>query len=357
MEAAQHDKRFAAGKGKEPLEAGASLNDSLKPIIPEDEFGSGTLDSAYQPMVWRDMGKMFQQEILSDVMLMAEGQSIPCHKLLLASASEYFYNKLVAASNASAHNLLEIEGISFKTLKVIVSYIYTGHVNITVENAGHVIPACKNLKLNSAYATCVSYLMDKITPANSIGLHNVATINEVPQLQKRAKEVMVNDFKEVVSGPQFQNMSAHDVEEYIQNEGLRIPNEDPVYDAVISWIRYQPDERSLHFSQLIKDIRFRFCSTYCVRYVALKEPLMETAEYQQVLLSALKHQTDDGFCLDKVRSECKDCNVLPRQGYQCKPTMHIIGGVSDPGDHTTKECWRLKKGNGRVSGIILCPWH
>ncbi len=358
MEAVQHNRTFAAGKagdGTESLEAGTSQDDSPKPTITEEEFGSGTLDSAYQPQAWRDMGKMFQQEILSDVMLMAEGQSIPCHKILLASASEYFYTKLVAASDASAHNLLEIEGISFKTLKAIVSYIYTGHVNITVENAGNVIPACKILKLSSAYATCESYLMDKITPANSIGLYNVATINGIPQLQKKAKEVMVNNFKEVVSGPEFQSMSVHDVEEYIQNEGLRIPNEDPVYDAVISWISYQPEERSLHFSQLIKNIRFRFCSTFCVRYVALKEPLMDTAEYQKVLLSALKHQTDGGLCLDKVRSECKDCSILPRQGYQCKPSMHIIGGVSDPGDHTSRECWRLENGKWEAGWDYSMP--
>ncbi len=62
----------------------------------------------------------------SDVMLMAEGQSIPCHKFLLVAASGYVYSRLVVTPDAVNHNLLEIEGVSFQTLQIIVSYLYTG---------------------------------------------------------------------------------------------------------------------------------------------------------------------------------------------------------------------------------------
>ncbi len=51
-------------------------------------------------------------------MLMAEGQSIPCHKFLLAAASEYFYSRLVVETETLNSNLLEIEGVTFNALKV-----------------------------------------------------------------------------------------------------------------------------------------------------------------------------------------------------------------------------------------------
>ncbi len=153
--------------------------------IAEKEFGSGTSDCNFQSRVWKGMGKLFKQETLSDVMLMAEGHSIPCHKFLLAASSEYFYNKLVAATDAVDHNLLEIEGISFQTLKVIVSYMYTGNINITVENAGDVISLCKTLKLNSAYDTCEASLKEQANPANCIGLHRMAGRNDVKDLKER----------------------------------------------------------------------------------------------------------------------------------------------------------------------------
>ncbi len=325
------------------------LEAPVKLTIPEDEFGSGTMDSTYQPQTWGKMGKLFQQETLSDVMLMAEGQSIPCHKFLLAAASEYFYDKLVAASDAvGGHNLVEIEGISFHTLKIIISYLYTGHIKITVENAKDMIPACKMLKLHSACETSESYLMEKLSPANCIGLYKVAAANNMEQFKAKAREIMMTDFRDVVSGAEFQNMSLDDIEEYIQNEDLGIPNEDAVYDAVIAWIKYRPDNRSGHFSRLVKSIRFQLCSSYCLRYIVSKEPFMQTLEHQQMLVSALKHQIPDNFCWDKVRDDCTHCSILPRRGYQSIPQMVVLGGQADPGNITKTECWKLERGGWNV---------
>ncbi len=154
----------------ESMDTETSVDAPVALTIPKDEFGCGTLDLAYSPQIWRDIGKLFQQETLSDVMLMAEGQSIPCHKFLLAVASEYFYDRLVVASNSVNHNLLELEGISFQTLKVIVSYLYTGNINITLENAGDVVSVCKMLKLKSAFATCEAFVLENISPQNCIEL-------------------------------------------------------------------------------------------------------------------------------------------------------------------------------------------
>ncbi len=334
-----------------------NLSEAVFPTctIAEKEFGSGTSDCNYQARVWKDMGKLFQRDTLSDVMLMAEGQSIPCHKFLLAAASEYFYNKLVAASDAVDHNLLEIEGISFQTLKVIVSYLYTGNINITVENAGDVISLCKTLKLSSAHDTCEAFLKEQANPANCIGLHRMASRHDVVELKEKSREIMMNNVKEVVAGPEFLNMSVDEVEEYIQNENLRIPNEDPVYDAVISWIRHQPEERESCFTKLLRSVRLRFCSAYCLRYTVADEPLMGTGEHQKLLVSALKHQDPDTMCWDRVRSECKDCSLLPRQGFHRISNMIIIGGkVSDTDtDITVNECWRLESEKWEV--LKECP--
>ncbi len=320
--------------------------------IEEKEFGSGTSDCDYQARVWKDMGKLFQQETLSDVMLMAEGQSIPCHKFLLAAASEYLYNRLVVASDAVDHNLLEIEGISFQTLKVIVSYIYTGNINITVQNAGDVISFCKTLKLNSAYDTCEAFLKEQANPANCIGLHRMAIRNDVKELKEKTREIMMNNFNEVVAAPEFLDMSVDEVDEYIQNEDLRITNEDPVYDAVISWIRHQPEERESSFSHLLKSVRLRFCSAYCLKYTVAEESLMGTGEHQKALVSALKHQDPDTLCWDRVRSDCKDCSILPRVGYHGISNMIIIGGVSETCVITMDQCWRLE--NGEWKGMKGC---
>ncbi len=212
-----------------------------KSTIPEAEFGLGVVDSAYRAQTWNGMGKLFQQETLSDVMLMAEGQSIPCHKFLLAAASEYFYKGLVVETETVNPNLVEIEGITFNALKVIVSYLYTGNIEITADTVKDVIPACKILKLRTASDICETFAMETVNPGNCIGLYKMATANDFYNLSAKALHVMENNFNAVVSGKEFFTMSETDLAGYIQNENLKIPNEDPVFEAVKSWIRHREE--------------------------------------------------------------------------------------------------------------------
>ncbi len=79
---------------------------------------------AYKRRVWDNQRKHFQQDQLTDVMLAAGGQSIPCHKLLLSSASQFFHDKFVVHPETLEHSILNIEGIDFDTLTAIVSFVH-----------------------------------------------------------------------------------------------------------------------------------------------------------------------------------------------------------------------------------------
>ncbi len=326
-----------------------------KPTIPEHEFGSGSLDSTFQPRVFRDMGKLFQQETLSDVMLMAEGQSIPCHKFLLAAASDYFYNKLVVASNAVDHNLLEIEGISFQILKIIVSYLYTGYIKITDDNVKALIPACKKLKLQSACEICEKASTDLVNPMNCIGLYYMAVAHGVQQLKEKAEQVMVNAFKDVTAGSEFLSMSVEAMEEYIRKDDLKIANEDPVFQAVVSWIEHQPEQRNSLITRLISSVRLRFCSTNYLTQVVASEPLMENLDCHKQLVAALSYKSDTSIYSFPTGSGTCDANVVPRKGYKTHSNLILIGGESDPGSNTEVDCWRMENEGWKVMEGCAMP--
>ncbi len=319
-----------------------------KLTLPQAEFGLGISDSAYRPEIWNGMGKLFQQETLSDVMLMAEGQSIACHKFLLAAASEYFYDRLVVDTESLNSVLLEIEGVSFSVLKVIVSYLYTGNINISLENEMEVITACKMLKLTSASDTCEKFALETVNPGNCIQLFKMARKHDVQHLSAKALNVMVSNFTDVVSGGQFFSMPEDLVVEYIQNENLKIPNEDPVFEAVVSWIRHQPQERESSFKRLVTHVRLRYCSTHYLTQVVRKEPLMDNNEHQKILVAALVHHTAADF-----PDSSKPPRTPPRKGYKRTATLMTIGGRSDPGMIARTEIWRLEEAEWRV--MEQCP--
>ncbi len=301
---------------------------SVKLVIPEEEFGSGVSDSIYQPLVFKEMGKLFQYERLSDIMLMAEGQSIPCHKFLLASASEYFYRKLVREGESLNNNLLEVENISFPTLKLIVSYLYTGRINIAAENAKELILACEILMLRSLLNTCEKYIQDQglVNPVNCIGFYNMATgLHNTTCLKEIACNIMISKFKEVVTGPEFKAMTEEEVIKYIQREELKLPNEDPVYNAVATWVRHDLENRKSCFPKLIQHVRLRYCSASHLHDIVSKDELMGNLECQKLLSSALMNP-GLGFTSESTAA---------RSGYEDPFTLIVFGGVPDP-DHGKK---------------------
>ncbi len=96
---------------------------------PEEPWSAA--GEVYRCRVWQDLRSLFQEDELTDVMLTAEGQSIPCHRVLLAAASKFFHDKFVTHPESLDHNLLDIEDVDFDTLRSIVSFIYSGRVQLT----------------------------------------------------------------------------------------------------------------------------------------------------------------------------------------------------------------------------------
>ncbi len=333
----------------------------VKPTIPEEEFGSGICDFSYQPQVVKDMGKLFQQETFSDVMLMAEGRSIPCHKFVLAAASEYFYNRLVMEPEGVKHNLLELEDISFPLLKVIISYIYTGCINITVENASDVFPVLQRLKLKSACDACEPFLVDAVNPSNCIGLYRMATAEQNAQLLKvKAEEVMVNNFQEVISYPEFQNLSLQELEQYIQSDNLRVPNEDAVFGAVVSWCGYNAEARIPDFIRVIKHVRLHYCTNHYLSQVVAHEPLMESLECHKLVIAAMASKSTDTCSIHQNQAALdQDYSASPRRSYRKASTMLVVGGnisVDQCDDCPSSQCWYLYKNewnNTKASALPL----
>ncbi len=320
----------------DPTSSPQNAASASKTTIPEKMFGSGVDDWAYQSNFFKGIGQIFQNEQFSDIMLMAEGQSIPCHRMVLAAASEYFHRMITASMEGEGenHNLLEIEGIKFHTLQLIVSYLYTGFISLTVDNANDVIAASKLLKLESLYRTCEEHLMGITDVQNCITLYRIAKLHGVDGLRDKARKLMLERFSDIVAGDQFMAMIEQELTEYIQSDDLCLRNENEVFAAVVAWIGHDPEKRKLCMDSLIEHVRLPYCTEFYLKHVVSNEPLMKTLVCSQVLVKSLSvagsnhvHSTD-----------CYHCSITPRSHYT-KTNLQSIGGIGEKG--IVRTCWYL----------------
>ncbi len=237
-------------------------------------------------------------------MLIAEARSIPCHKVLLAASSEFFRDKLIINPESLEHNILEIEEIDFDTLTLVVSYIYSGNIELTVETTEKLIPASVSLMLPELTNECENFLDKKVNSGISdcSAICKIAKANSLENVAKKAWEVLLRNFNEVITTDAFKDSTENELEEYIRDENLNVASEDPVFEAVVTWVRHDMENREDKFEELMEHITLSHCSLGFLADVVMKEPLMQSGRGLQELAKAMHvHATSPSLRLGTAR--------------------------------------------------------
>ena len=361
------------GMGTRPS---ASADDAMikANTSPQEVWSPGSTEM-YKARVWEDLRDLFQQDELTDVMLAAEGQSIPCHRVLLAAASKFFHGKFVVNPESLDHNLLDIEDIDFYTLTSVVSYIYSGRVALTMEKTEKLVPASVSLMLPELTKVCKDFLHHNISHDKStcIDIHRIARKNSLTDLAEEAWEVMLQEFEPVSQLHSFKKLSETELQEYISDEGLNIASEDPVFEAVVMWVRHDVENRKSSFENLIENVKLSHCTPRFLGEVVKQEPLMKTMNCFERLADAMfQHMTtpvqlgtatcrrgtnngntliaihqDEYWTLKDGKSEWvnQGSSEGKKLGYSsaCMTGDGILvtGGMSDNNGGSSKQCWML----------------
>ncbi len=69
-----------------------------------------------------------------------------------------------------------------------------------------------------------------------------------------AWQVMLKNFQEISKVNAFREMSETDLQDYISDERLNVANENPVFEAVVTWVRHDIENRKPSFENLIQTV-------------------------------------------------------------------------------------------------------
>ncbi|XP_059046383.1 transcription factor GAGA-like isoform X3 [Achroia grisella] len=100
---------------------------------------------SYKKNMCNGFSDLQQREEFVDMTLAAEGHFVKVHKNLIALASPFL--KEILKSAPCQHPIIFLTHISQKTLSYLLEYIYTGEVQVPMENMNSFIEACKYLHL------------------------------------------------------------------------------------------------------------------------------------------------------------------------------------------------------------------
>lgn len=177
------------------------------------------------------------------------------HRIVLYAASSYFralLSGLWANANQDTHTIGEISG---HTLSAIVSYCYTGRIDLDADNIYEIAVNASMMNLVKLESWCEKYLADSMRLKNCVDLLQFGELHNMRQLKAKGVEMALLQFQHLMKFDEFLEMRVESLEELLASDHLFVYSEEVAYDAAIQWIRHDSTNRKRFFSRLVLLVR------------------------------------------------------------------------------------------------------
>ena len=229
----------------------------------------------------------------NDVIVIAQNQRIVANKLVLGCFCPYFEEKLNNAEKDSYVIEMEVPVYDVDTLRLIMDYFYTGTISINDHNVSSILEQAHFFKLNEVIQFCFDYLKEGISCENCFTFRGQAKLYGNSSLECVATNFINNNFQHVINTSSFKQLNKPDLLNcLLRSTEASIPAS-IVYEAAVSWTKYDVESRSKCFHELLNLIDFEQLSLdFMQRSVASEELVQNDSTCMKFVFKYLKSAYD-----------------------------------------------------------------
>ena len=263
-----------------------------------------------------------------------EGQpilAITAHRLVLAASIPYFKAMFKSDMQEAAQQDITLHGCVANAVKSLVEFVYTGTVEVNVNNAQDLLVTANMFGLPSIVDCCSKFIGKHISPANCLGIRDFAVIHNLEVLQKQSAAYSFEHFSKVSRQEEFVALSLSQVISLVKCDDVRVDSEEDVYDSVTRWIYHDLESRAVHADMLYNYVRFPILSLKFLKDVVSNNNLLQSMKGAEYLSKAFEYYKNPGVVIfaNPKKTQPRSCV----QGIIC-----VIGGVGDTGDSLNDSC-------------------
>lgn len=181
------------------------------------------------------------------------------HRVILTASSKYFTAALGPNFQEGSKSEFVLDGTDGETVKAIVDFCYTGHIDLTEENVLKFLAIASSVHLDLLEEKCCRLYDDKLGVTNCIGTLVVADRYSKVGLRQRALDV-VCEFFEMVRTEDIQKLDNRLLQEILKSDKIHA-TEELVFKRLMEWLDCEGDERKQYMAELLKHIRLEYIPT------------------------------------------------------------------------------------------------
>merc|ERR1712227_868647 len=146
----------------------------------------------------RDGFKMLRESAsLCDCTLIAQDAQFAVHKSLLASVSDYFRAMFCSGMREATSSAVSLQGISAEGLRKIVEFIYSGEVQIGMDDVEEILDAATHLQMRHIVAFCTQFLIEQVTMNNCLEIGQIGSQFNLIEVDDYINRFLLNNFAKI----------------------------------------------------------------------------------------------------------------------------------------------------------------
>ena len=119
-------------------------------------------------------------------------------------------------------SVIELHNVPASVMEVLLDFVYTETVNVSVENVQELLPAACLLQLTGVKQACSEFLQKQLDPTNCLGIRIFAESHSCHDLFEVADGFCHKHFSKVIEQEEFHTLAATDMETLISSDELQV---------------------------------------------------------------------------------------------------------------------------------------
>ncbi|RWS24045.1 kelch-like protein 18, partial [Leptotrombidium deliense] len=253
-------------------------------------------------------------EKLVDIRLKVGDKEFSAHRVVLASTIPYFHamftHDMLESSKAVIEIQESIEGYAFESL---IDYAYSGQLRITSLSVQSLMVAASFLQLQRVCEACCEFLKNRLHVSNVLGVQAFADTLGCISLVESAKKFVQKQFEEVAKSEEFLSLNFNEITEIISKDELNVSAEEKVFEAVMTWVKKDEQNRKEYLPNLLTHVRLPLLTPqYLTDYVATEQLIRNSHSCRDLLDEAKDYHLmpERRHLLQSFRTRPRCCSDL-----------------------------------------------
>lgn len=277
--------------------------------------------------VLNKLNSLRTKSCFTDAILCISHEEFPCHRNVLAASSPYFQAMFSCDLKEGKEARIVFNDVSPWTMKRVIEYAYTGHLEITVDNAQDMLAAGSMFQYPDIVEACCRFLTNHLHPSNCLGIEEFAHLHCCDELEGDSHKFVLDNFSTVVEFEEFVELPMARLNSYLSSDLIDVRSEETVYEAALRWVKHDLDNRKKQACQLMDRIRFATVDMEYLQETVHTESLITGCSHCSQLLQDARHYREKTDQHGPRRRSMREETYTPRPSTLAKEAVVLVGGI------------------------------